>query len=91
MLTDGDLRGTINMLRPDGTSDIFAESAWLPSLERYIHGDMRNPRTQKQDDEMILRVREALEKRGEVLIVQVRMTIAIPSTVCHSLISAENF
>jgi hypothetical protein len=45
-----------NTIRPKASSHIFAESAWWPSLERYIDGDQRS----MQDQEMIAKVYKAL-------------------------------
>ncbi|KAG9511800.1 hypothetical protein KCU93_g10441, partial [Aureobasidium melanogenum] len=56
------------MLRPNRPRDIFAESSWKPSLDRYICGDTREVETE-QDRDMISQVREALENRDEVLII----------------------
>lgn len=59
-------------VRPRGSSDIFAESAWRPSLERYISGATSNRRS-VPDKEMIAQVLKALEERDEVRVVSVSM------------------
>ena len=63
------------MLRPNRPRDIFAESSWKPSLDRYICGDTREVEAE-QDRDMISQVREALENRDEVLIIYVSMSSA---------------
>lgn len=64
------------LLRPNGPRDIFAESSWKPSLDRYVCGDTREAETE-QDRDMISQVREALENRDEVLIIYVSMSSAV--------------
>ena len=59
-------------VRPRTSSDIFAESAWRPSLERYISGTTSNQRS-IPDKEMIAQVFKALKDRDEVRVVSVSM------------------
>lgn len=75
-LSDRSATDTLTMLRPNGTRDIFAESAWKPSLDRYICGDTRDKRT-TQDENMISQVRTALDERDEILIIYVSITQAV--------------
>ena len=62
--------------RPRGSSDIFAESAWRPSLERYINGETSDRRS-IQDQEMLAKVYAALQNRDELLVVCVSMFATI--------------
>jgi len=62
------------MARPIGSSDIFAESAWLPSLKRYMDGDNRD-RLTIQDRSRILFVHDALCSRDLPLVVLVSLPI----------------
>jgi hypothetical protein len=65
-----------NTNRPKASSHIFAESAWWPSLERYIDGETSDQRSM-QDQEMIAIVCKALQDRDEVKVVCVSMLIAM--------------
>jgi len=71
-------------IRPRGSSDIFAESAWRPSLERYISGATSSQRN-TPDNEMIAQVFKALKDRDEVRVDSVSMLQAM--LLCSSSIA----
>jgi hypothetical protein len=77
----------VMMIRPRGSSDIFDESAWRPSLKRYIDGQTSNERS-NVDREMIAQVYKALENRDELRIVLVSTSTAMkPNTLTCAIVS----
>lgn len=78
---------SVMMIRPRGSSDIFDESAWRPSLERYIDGQTCNERS-NVDREMIAQVYKALENRDEVRIVLVSTLTAINPNILTCTIAS---